>query len=56
MAQRRYGTGSGHAYDGHNGTDTGLPNGTALYAIAPGTVTSLAKACPTTIIPTRATT
>ncbi len=40
------GTGSGHAYDGHNGTDTGLPNGTALYAIAPGTVTSLRESVP----------
>ncbi len=33
--------GSGHAYDDHSGSDTGMLNGTNLYAIANGTVTSI---------------
>ncbi|HNT34297.1 MAG TPA: peptidoglycan DD-metalloendopeptidase family protein [bacterium] len=32
--------GSGHAYDGHTGTDWGMPNGTELLAVLDGTVSS----------------
>jgi murein DD-endopeptidase MepM/ murein hydrolase activator NlpD len=39
--------GSGHAYDGHSGSDFGMPNGTPLYAIANGTVTARYQDFPT---------
>jgi murein DD-endopeptidase MepM/ murein hydrolase activator NlpD len=38
--------GSGHAYDGHTGTDFGMPTGTALYACQNGTVNSLYEGYP----------
>lgn len=38
--------GNGHAYDGHTGTDWGMPNGTELYACQSGTVNSLYEGYP----------
>lgn len=38
--------GSGHAYDNHSGTDHGMVNGTNLYAVANGTVTSMYRDFP----------
>ena len=40
-------SGSGHAYDNHSGSDFGMGNGTALYAIADGRVTSALDTYPT---------
>ena len=38
--------GSGHAYDGHSGTDWGMVTGTELYAVANGTVYALRESVP----------
>jgi murein DD-endopeptidase MepM/ murein hydrolase activator NlpD len=38
--------GSGHAYDGHGGTDIGVPTGTAVFATASGTVNALREVVP----------
>ncbi|MCX7625136.1 MAG: peptidoglycan DD-metalloendopeptidase family protein [Candidatus Sumerlaeaceae bacterium] len=38
--------GSGHAYDDHSGTDWGMVTGTALYAVANGTVYALRESVP----------
>ena len=39
-------SGSGHAYDGHGGTDCGVPTGTNVYATANGTVNALREVVP----------
>ncbi|MFH0794691.1 MAG: peptidoglycan DD-metalloendopeptidase family protein [bacterium] len=38
--------GSGHAYDGHTGSDFGVPTGTDVLAIADGTVYALRESVP----------
>ncbi|MGC8742237.1 MAG: peptidoglycan DD-metalloendopeptidase family protein, partial [Candidatus Sumerlaeaceae bacterium] len=38
--------GSGHAYDGHSGTDWGMVTNTPLYAVANGTVYALRESVP----------